>query len=235
MVLEILKAFKETEGIDFAYDHFAEGESPNPPFVVYLYPSTNNFAADGIVYVPINKVSVELYTDKKEPETEQKLERLLTGAGVFYEKTEVWIASERLYEVIYSFEEVGYAPEVGSSSGSLPVVGHSHSNLETLDKLSTDSKGNLLFDGKPVGEASYETAYSITLTETHVAQKYIVLPADCDTSRAITLSLNGLDFPRGEAWEIRRSGHAIIVWDGLELENFVQAGDIILISHYRGL
>lgn len=235
MVLDVLKTLKETEGIPFAYDHFAEGESPNPPFAVYLYPGTNNFAADGIVYFPVNKVSIELYTDKKEPETEQKLERLLMGVGIFYEKSEVWIASERLYEVIYSFEEVGYAPEVESSSGSLPVVGHSHSNLETLDKLSTDSKGNLLFNGKLVGDTTYETAYSITLTETHVAQKYVVLPADCDTSKAITLSLNGLDFPRGEAWDLKKTGHAIIVWDGLELENFVQVGDTILISHYRRL
>ena len=104
-ILDILQAFKEAEGIDFAYDHFAEGESPSPPFVVYLYPSTNNFSADGIVYYPVNAVNVELYTDKKDPDTEKKLEHLLTEAGVFFEKSEIWISSERLYEVLYSFEE----------------------------------------------------------------------------------------------------------------------------------
>ncbi len=104
-ILDVLQAFKKAEGIDFAYDHFTEGESPNPPFVVYLYPSTNNFSADGIVYYPVNAVNVELYTDKKDPDTEKKLERLLTEAGVFFEKSEIWISSERLYEVLYSFEE----------------------------------------------------------------------------------------------------------------------------------
>ena len=106
MVLDVLRRLKETEGIDFAYDHFAEGESPEPPFIVYLYPGTHNFGADGIVYYPVNEVHIELYTDKKEPDTERKLECLLTEAGIFYEKSEVWIDSERLFEVIYSFEEV---------------------------------------------------------------------------------------------------------------------------------
>jgi hypothetical protein len=32
---ELLKIIKET-GIPFAYDHFAEGESPDPPFICYL-------------------------------------------------------------------------------------------------------------------------------------------------------------------------------------------------------
>ena len=103
--LEVLQAFKEAEGIDFAYDHFAEGETPQPPFCVYLNPVAHNFSADGAVYYPVTEVNIELYTDKKDPETEKKLEFLLTEAGIFYEKTEVWIASERLYEVLYRFEE----------------------------------------------------------------------------------------------------------------------------------
>ena len=105
--LDVLKELKDAEGIDFAYDHFAEGESPPPPFAVYLYPETHNFSADGVVYYPVNVVSIELYTAKKDPETEKKLERLLIGAGIFFEKSEVWTASERLYEVLYRFEEEG--------------------------------------------------------------------------------------------------------------------------------
>ena len=30
-------------GLPAAYHHFDEGQSPEPPFVVYLYPGTNNF------------------------------------------------------------------------------------------------------------------------------------------------------------------------------------------------
>ena len=103
--LEVLQIFKDMYGIDYAYDHFAEGESPSPPFVVYLYPRTNNFSADGTVYYPVNEVNIELYTEKKDPNTEKQLERLLKEAGIFFEKSEIWIDSERLYEVLYKFEE----------------------------------------------------------------------------------------------------------------------------------
>jgi hypothetical protein len=92
-------------GIPFAYDHFAEGEGPDPPFICYRCPNSDNFAADGKVYFPINEVDIELYTDKKDPEMEKKLEDLLTKSGIFFEKTETWIDSEKLYEVLYSFEQ----------------------------------------------------------------------------------------------------------------------------------
>ena len=91
-------------GFPFAYDHFAEGESPDPPFICYLLPGSDNFSADGRVYFKINEVRIELYTDKKEPETELKLEDALDAVSIFYNKTETWIDSEKLYEVLYSFE-----------------------------------------------------------------------------------------------------------------------------------
>lgn len=87
-----------------AYDHFAEGESPAPPFLIYLLPGSDNFAADGQVYFKINEVHIELYTDEKDPELEEQLETVFDTHGIFYEKTEAWIASEKLYEVLYSFE-----------------------------------------------------------------------------------------------------------------------------------
>ena len=47
---------------------------------------------------------VELYTDRKAPEVEAKVEAVLDAAGIFYNKSEVWIQSEKLYEVLYSME-----------------------------------------------------------------------------------------------------------------------------------
>ena len=35
---------------------------------------------------------------------ERQLEAVLDQYGIFYEKTETWIESERLYEVLYYFE-----------------------------------------------------------------------------------------------------------------------------------
>ena len=88
-----------------AYDHFAEGEAPEPPFITFLLPGSHNFSADGKVYDRITEVHIELYTDVKDPEAEGQLEAVLDQHGIFYNKTEVWIDSEKLYEVLYSFEK----------------------------------------------------------------------------------------------------------------------------------
>ena len=94
----------EEMGIPFAYHHFAEGESPEPPFICYLLPRSNNFSADGRVFYKINEVHIELYTDLKDMAVEQKLEEVLDEHGIFYNKSENWIESEKLYEVLYAFE-----------------------------------------------------------------------------------------------------------------------------------
>lgn len=67
MTLEELAGMLEKTGFPFAYDHFAEGESPDPPFICYLLPGSDNFAADGRVYFRISEVRIELYTDRKDP------------------------------------------------------------------------------------------------------------------------------------------------------------------------
>lgn len=53
MTLEELAGMLEETGFPFAYDHFAEGESPDPPFICYLLPGSDNFSADGRVYPSI--------------------------------------------------------------------------------------------------------------------------------------------------------------------------------------
>ena len=104
MTIENLVEMLQELKIPFAYDHFAEGESPDPPFICYLLPGSNNFAADGKVYFKINQVRIELYTDSKDLAVERKVEMVMDESGIFYNKSEVWIQSEKLYEVLYSFE-----------------------------------------------------------------------------------------------------------------------------------
>ena len=52
----------------------------------------------------INEVHIELYTDLKDLAVEQQLEDVLDEHGIFYNKSETWIESEKLYEVLYTFE-----------------------------------------------------------------------------------------------------------------------------------
>lgn len=100
---ELLQMLQEMQ-IPFAYHHFAEGEAVNPPFICYLLPGSNNFSADGKVYFKINEVRIELYTDLKDLAVEQQVEDVLDEHEIFYNKSETWIESERLYEVLYTFE-----------------------------------------------------------------------------------------------------------------------------------
>ena len=101
MTYEELTAMLKEVNLPFAYDHFAEGESPDPPFYVFLIPSVETFGADNIVYASFPEVNVELYTDKKSPKLEKRLEKIFNSHEVYWQKSETWIASERMYEVLY--------------------------------------------------------------------------------------------------------------------------------------
>ena len=104
MTIENLVEMLQELKIPFSYDHFAEGESLEPPFICYLIPGSNNFAADGRVYFKLNEVRIEMYTDFKDVALESRLEDVLDRHEIFYNKSETWIQSEKLYEVMYAFE-----------------------------------------------------------------------------------------------------------------------------------
>ena len=100
-VMALMEAIRAATGCAFAYDHFAEGESPDPPFLCFLYPEAAEFGADNIVYHSFNHLDIEMYTDLKAPELEQRVEAVLTGYELFFHKSEVWIEEEKMYEVLY--------------------------------------------------------------------------------------------------------------------------------------
>ena len=104
MTYEEIHEMMQEIGLPSAYHHFAEGESPAPPFIVFLSPGENIFSADNVKYHSFKKLDIELYTDKKSPETEKMVEEILQEHEIFYQKSELWIESERLYEVLFEME-----------------------------------------------------------------------------------------------------------------------------------
>ena len=56
------------------------------------------------MYHKVGQVHIELYTDSKDPAVEEKVTAVLDEHGIFYVQTEAWIDSEKLYEVLFSFE-----------------------------------------------------------------------------------------------------------------------------------
>lgn len=95
---ELLTLLK-TSGLPVAYHHFAE--PPEPPYVVYLFAQSDNFGADNKVYSKADGYHVELYTTKKDPVSEALLEGVLDAAEIYWEKSEFYIESEKLYQVLY--------------------------------------------------------------------------------------------------------------------------------------
>ncbi len=89
-----------SSGIPFRYHHF---DSPPPvPYGSYLFTGADTVHADGITVAYFDNIRLELYTDRKSPETESQLENTLTAAGIAFEKIdEIYIETEKLFEVIY--------------------------------------------------------------------------------------------------------------------------------------
>ncbi len=104
MSYEEINEMMQEMGLPFAYHHFAEGEAPKPPFLIFLSPGETTFSADNRMYFSFKKLDIELYTDRKSPESEQQVEAVLNRYHLYYTKTEAWIESEKLYEILYELE-----------------------------------------------------------------------------------------------------------------------------------
>lgn len=77
---------------------------PNPPYIVYLFTYSDNFGADNKVYDKGDNIQVELYSIKKDLAREKLIEDLFDNNDIFYEKTETYIDSEGLYQVLYEIQ-----------------------------------------------------------------------------------------------------------------------------------
>ena len=100
MTLSELGSLLETTGYPVAYRSFSTTKTP--PFICYLVAYSNNFSADGKVFAKAEHIQVELYTDKKDQIAEARVENALSG--FFWQKTEIYLQSEAIYQIIYEIE-----------------------------------------------------------------------------------------------------------------------------------
>lgn len=94
-----LFALLKTTNLPVAYHHFTS--PPSPPYVVYLFAYNTNFGADNKVYSGAKNFQVELYTKTKDPTSEALIEGLFDAHEIYWDKTETYIDSEGLYQVLY--------------------------------------------------------------------------------------------------------------------------------------
>jgi hypothetical protein len=90
------KTFKETRFI----------QPPETTYALFM----NSYTSRGSDYrnlVKENNSTVELYSYKPDPNAELKIENSLDKFGIEYEKSDrLWIESEQLYEVVYTFNYI---------------------------------------------------------------------------------------------------------------------------------
>ena len=89
----------KSTGLPVAYHHFTS--PPTLPYIVYLFSYSSNFGADNKVHSQADNYQVELYTKTKDPASEKLLEDLFDDNDIYWEKTETYIESEDLYQVLY--------------------------------------------------------------------------------------------------------------------------------------
>ena len=102
---DVMQMLAETE-IPFAYDHFAEGESPDPPFICFFYGPSDDLYADNENYQDIRKLNIELYTTYKDFALEKTIENILKLNGLSFYREENFIESEQIWQIAYEMEVV---------------------------------------------------------------------------------------------------------------------------------
>jgi len=92
-------------GVPVARGGFKKAQAP--PYLVYVFSHSSNYAADSMVYLKRDHYQVELYTEHKDPALEDILEGVFDSHGIFYDKTESWLESEKLLEILYEIQLIG--------------------------------------------------------------------------------------------------------------------------------
>ena len=100
-MVNLLNILKST-GLKVAYNNFKT--PPSLPYLVYLFTNSDNVAADNRVYKKVNNYQVELYSKLKDIASEELIEDALDNADMFYDKSETYIDSEGLYQIVYEIQ-----------------------------------------------------------------------------------------------------------------------------------
>jgi len=82
-----------------AYSHFTTAQTP--PFITYQVSHSLDFMADNQNYHDRTNVQIELYTKTKDLTREGQVQTLLKANRLPYQKTEAFLDSENLFQVIY--------------------------------------------------------------------------------------------------------------------------------------
>lgn len=93
-------------GMSYTYHEWdcAPEDVPALPWVVFRYPNISDFYADNTNYQRVTALEIELCTENKDFDSEAAIESVLASKGLTYTKEELYIESERMFDVRYELE-----------------------------------------------------------------------------------------------------------------------------------
>ena len=101
MTLPELKALLGTLKLPITYHHWAVGQVPPLPYILYYADEDNNFYADDQVYFEGYAVTIEIYSKEKNLELETKVKELLNNNKIPYGSYEDFLDTENMYLKAY--------------------------------------------------------------------------------------------------------------------------------------
>lgn len=102
MTLNDIKNAIKRVGIPTTYYEW-EHSTPQLPYIVYQQSDTDNVFADDKNYIEVSKIQVELYTKKRDRDTEKLLENALSSLGVTWQR-EGATKVEHALMTVYTFD-----------------------------------------------------------------------------------------------------------------------------------
>lgn len=99
-----VREFVSSFDYPYSYYQFPKGAAVAPPFCVFYFPDSDDFMADNQNYTGIRQLVIEFYFDNKDFDAEASIEEKFAEAEIPYNKTEIYIEDEQLFEVAYETE-----------------------------------------------------------------------------------------------------------------------------------
>ena len=104
MTLKEVSQLITSFGFSCRYSHFSQ--TPNPPYVVYYYPNSNDVYADSENYIDKRALHIELFTKQKDFTAESTIEAALKAAGLTWYKQTDFLSDELLFQTTYETEVI---------------------------------------------------------------------------------------------------------------------------------
>lgn len=106
-----IKTMIDGIGLPAAYSHFSRATNQAPPFICYLYDTDDDFMADNANYVNIVPLVIELYTNVRDFDLEDRIKDVLRSNDLAWTLTPEYIDSEQMHMTTFTMEVVINAEE----------------------------------------------------------------------------------------------------------------------------